>query len=1170
MKNALFRILLCCALLLGAGSGAAQDLAEQPRIRRFPADSIREVLLLDTLSIIPGSFRLSLDGQAVEDSLWVLDAPAARLLFTAPIRLAPGSVLQAEYRCFPLSFVRPRYVRDRRLLEQPVPGRGAPATVYTERPADRNRSLFGLEGLTRSGSISRGLTIGNNQDAVLNSSLNLQLAGRIGGNVELLAAITDENIPVQPEGNTQQLQEFDRVFIQLSDPHNKLIAGDYDVRNPPDGYFLRYFKKAQGGLYQYNETFRQPGRSPLTVSAGAGAAVSRGKFNRMVFPGIESNQGPYRLRGADNELFIVVMSNSERVFIDGVLLERGQDRDYIIDYNTAEITFTTRRLITKDLRIIVEFQYADRNYARTLLTANTAFSSTRWKASLAFYNEQDSRNQPLQQTLDASDKALLASVGDSVDLAFADGGDSVAFNSTETLYARSDTTVGAVTYTIYRYSTSPDSAYYRVSFTNLGAGQGNYLPDDATANGRIYRWVAPVGGIAQGTHEPRIRLIAPQQRQMLSGRMQVSLTEATNLTLDLAMSRNDLNRFSDLDQADDDGYAARVVLDHRQPLRRSRPGDWMLQAELNTEVNDRNFRPIEVYRSVEFSRDWNTTGLDPFDKELLGRLQLALVHPKRGEMRYGLRNFLRGGSYTGWMQTVNGRLPGEHWFLQWDASLLDAQTPGERSQFLRHREELRRRFGTWIPGVRVEQERNSRKALDGDTLQASAFSFRIYDAFVQRPDSVRWNVKATLTRREDDGRKGGDFALATVADMASAGLTWTTGPRQRIGFTGNYRNLRVIDSLISPVGPEESAAGRLDYGWQSKRGVFSVNGFYEGGTGREPRRLYSYVQVAAGTGNYTWNDYNGDGVPQPNEFEVALFTDQANYIRISASSDEYIKVFFNQLNGVLNFNPALMAGLGNRKPWWSRFSVLSTLRYDNRFTASGTWSDWNPLYGGRPDSALITGQSNARHTLFFDRNGAVLAADLSWQQQDVRQLLASGSELRNTDALSSTIRWNLVRWFNWQQRLERSERVSAAENFSNRDYNLLIGESDTRFNLQPGSTYRITLLYKVKQKQNRQAEGLGEEALLQDIGFEGRYNSVRKGLYSARFNLVKIAYDGAENTPLAYEMLEGLNAGTNLTWGLNVQRNLGASLQLSINYDGRRPAGGRIIHTGGAQVRAYF
>ncbi|MBK7684160.1 MAG: hypothetical protein IPJ26_17650 [Bacteroidetes bacterium] len=102
--------------------------------------------------------------------------------------------------------------------------------------------MFGLEGLTRSGSISRGISIGNNQDAVVNSSLNLQIAGKIAGNIEILAAITDENIPVQADGNTQQLQEFDRVFIQLNNDKHKLIAGDYDVKNP-DGYFCGISKR---------------------------------------------------------------------------------------------------------------------------------------------------------------------------------------------------------------------------------------------------------------------------------------------------------------------------------------------------------------------------------------------------------------------------------------------------------------------------------------------------------------------------------------------------------------------------------------------------------------------------------------------------------------------------------------------------------------------------------------------------------------------------------------------------------------------------------------------------------------------------------------------------------------------------------------------------------------
>jgi len=52
--------------------------------------------------------------------------------------------------------------------------------------------------------------------------------------------------------------------------------------------------------------------------------------------------------------------------------------------------------------------------------------------------------------------------------------------------------------------------------------------------------------------------------------------------------------------------------------------------------------------------------------------------------------------------------------------------------------------------------------------------------------------------------------------------------------------------------------------------------------------------------------------------------------------------------------------------------------------------------------------------------------------------------------------------------------------------------------------------------------------------------------------------------------LEGLKKGRNYTWGLSLQRTLSNSIQVNLNYEGRKPTGTNIIHTGGVQARAFF
>jgi hypothetical protein len=1174
-------LLLLCFFLSGTAAGLHAQTPGNLRSRILaPADTLR----LDTLSIIPETFVLRLGADTVPASCYNLNAAAAYIVLRP---CAPRTdSLRISYRVFPVYFAATARRKDPVQLTAP-PGRSINPFVY--KPGEQKRDdIFAMNGLNKSGSLARGISFGNNRDVSVNSSLNLQLSGRLTDNIELTMAATDDNLPIQPDGTTQQLQEFDRVYIQLAGKGTRLIAGDFFTTRPA-GYFMNYSKRGQG---LYVTTRQRLGNTasadslnqPLLLVTG-GAAISKGKFARNIVQGIEGNQGPYRLRGAENELFIVVLSGTEKVFVDGQLLVRGQENDYIIDYNTSEIIFTAKQLITKDKRIVVEFQYTDRNYARSLLLAGAEYRTQRWGVRLQAFSEQDSRNQPLQQTLTDVDKLTLTQVGDTLLQAVVPGADSVGFSNDVVLYRQTDTLVNAVLYPdVFVFSTDAAVAHWRVTFSFVGAGRGNYRQINASANGKVFEWVAPVGNQPQGEYEPVILLVTPKQRQLVTFGADHRTKKNAVFSAEAAYSNNDLNTFSAANSNDDKGYGFFLrgadTLKLRDSLR--------LLADASAEVVSRYFTPVERYRAVEFERDWNrgfqnaggagwqnTSGsalsLAAAAGQQLAQGGMQLQRLGFGMAGYRFGMFLEGSNYTGFRHALNTTVARGGFRLSADGSLLTSTGAVGATEFLRHKVAVQQIVAKkWLIAAREQTETSRVQKPQSDSLQASSFGYFEWEVRAGTADSTLRAFQLFYSRRTDNLPTSLALKQAAIAENRGGTFSLKQNPNQQIRLTLNWRTLRITDTILAPQKPENTLLGRFEYNARFWKGIVTANTFYEAGSGLEVRREFSYLEVPVGQGTYTWTDYNGNGVKELNEFEIAVFTDQASYIRIYTPTNQFIRVYTNQFTQSINVRPAVRwANEKKFKGFMARLSDQFVYRVERKTTSSDAAVALVPRLDDANDAELVSLSASVRNTFFFNQLSSKFGADFSVQDIRSKTLLTNGLESRGNTSREFRVRWNITRALLLSTEAKEGVKTNSSQFFSTRNFSIRYYEVAPQFSVQPGTTFRLSIGYRYAQKQN--APGFGNESLfLNKLSTEVKYNVLSKGSLNAELAWISMNYNGSATSAVAWDMLEALKPGQNYTWRVNWQRALANNLQLTLGYEGRKSDATKAIHTGSAQIRAMF
>ena len=1124
-----------------------------------------DTITLDTLSIAPGTFRMKVKGNQIDTSAFTLDFINAKLIWkknSATYSELINDSISISYRTFSFLFSKEYSHKNTGIISRNN------SIPYYYSTTSGEPEIFKLSGLTKNGSISRGVTFGNNQDVFVNSSLNLQLAGKISDNLEILAAITDENIPVQPDGNTQQLQDFDKVFIQISNATNKLIAGDFELRRPT-GYFMNYYKKGQGASFSSLINIDSTKKQLYKVSAAI--AVSKGKLARNTITPTEGNQGPYRLIGNNGEYYIIALSGTEKIYLDGVLLTRGLQNDYVIDYNTAQVTFTTRRLITKDSRIVAEFEYSDKNYARSLLTLNNDYESKNIKAHLNIYSEQDSKNQSLNQELDSAQKALLASVGDSIQNAFYPTADSVAFNSSLVLYMKKDTTTSSGVYTIYLYSTRSDSAFWQVNFSDVGANHGNYIQDINSANGRVFKWVEPIAGIPQGNYAPVALIITPKKQQMVTAGVELKLDNKNSLYVEGALSNYDINLFSNFDKKNDAGYAAKLIYKNQVSLSTDSVKGWKLNNSVNYEFTGKNFKPIERYRNVEFERDWNLGTKTIYNDENIFALQSTLSKQEFLSLTYQIKSFQKGLAYNGLINSESTRISYKKFNISSDASFLITNGVLSKTNFLRHNTEISRPVFNLLFGLKENSEQNKFLKSNSDSLASGSYSFNELSAFANTIDSSRLKMSLQVKQRIDQAPYLNEFKNTAKAQEATFSTDYSVNMNHTIRTTSTYRTLIPQDTSLLKIEAAKTFLNRIDHYINLFKGIITATTYYEIGTGQERKQDYYYLEVPAGQGVYKYiGDINQNGVKDLDEFAPAAFPNDATYIRVFLPTNEFILTRTNLLSEVLTITPAgKQSSYQGKEKILFKFSNQLSVRFDKKTKGESFLSSLNPFSFSLTDSALISNNTSLRNTLYYNKNSPTYGLDFTLQEIRNKVLLSNGFESRLNRSRILNFRWNINRELLTNFNYENGEKINKSDFFSTRDYHLFSNAAEPKLTYQPGSAFRISFSYRYSEKRNTNGNE-GEKAFLNKLNLESKYTTVNSGSITAKISYVNVKFNAGEQSLLAYEMLEGFKAGENFVWNLSVQKNISNYMQLSLNYEGRKLQDSKIIHTGGIQFRAFF
>ncbi|MDB9927711.1 hypothetical protein OAD34_03960 [Flavobacteriaceae bacterium] len=1106
----------------------SQSTSSDFRTKKFMVS--KDTIKFDSVPINPQNFKVLAGQKILYPTEYEIFYNEALLIISAE----KYQEITIEYFRFPAFIIKTYSPFDKKFI---VPNNSNTGQLYSLTTNKKATELKLFDGLKTSGYINRGITSGNNQSTVANSSMDINIEGKLSDKVAIRANIFDTNIPLQENGYSQSITDFDRIFIELYSKDWRVKAGDISLKNE-SSYFLAFEKQVSG--------LEVAASINTNTKIAASGAIVRGQFSSYDFVGIEANQGPYKIFGPNNEPNFVIIAGSEKVFVNGSKITKGINEDYLIDYNIGEVRFNTTFPITNDMRIRVEFQFSNRNYTRFISYEKAEYKTNNVELSGYFYNENDVKNQPIQVSLTAAQKQILANAGNNTNLMVGESAYPDVFDANRILYKK----VQSGTNDYFEYSTNENDNLFTVTFSNVNNNEGDYILSETFANGNVFVYV----GANLGNYQPITQLIAPTKLQVAVLNSSYKPSKKTTILTEVAFSNNDQNLFSTIDNNQNKGIATKLAW--KQTLLDKK---WKLLSDVNYLFIHKNFNTIQRFQSVEFNRDWNLN--NPTGNQQQIGIDLSLQKSEDTFLNYSFQQLQFSDNFKGEKHLITSNLQLKNTSFYTNSSFLSNNSEIQDNTFLRVKAGLEQRLlKSWFGGF-LNIESNNGVIKQTQEAILTNHQFKEYEGYIGLGDSTKVFAKVGFNYRDNDSIRTNTFTEINNRKTYYLDAKIIQTERTNLSLFANYRE---TENAFSEN--QKALNSKIIYNQRFLKNFITLGTSYETSSGNVAQQDFVYVEVEAGQGFYTWIDYNDNGIQEFDEFEVAEFQDQANFLRVPLPNLQFIATQSAKINQSITLNANQWSNKTGLKKVLSHFYNQFFLSSRNELERARNSFNLNPFNMSKDQQISVN--FTIKNSLYFNRGLQNFSATYTYAKAENKQQYSIGSQDTDTNYQQIDFQHKVGKFWLIDLQGKLSENKLETENFNNRNYEIDVIAFQPKISYVLNNDNRFAAFYHMKNKENTLAEF--EKLKQQKIGIEYFYTGKSTSQFNANFTTFFNDFSGNPNSPVGYQMLEGLQEGTNYTWTFLWNKKLNSFLNVNLNYKGRKSLNSKTIHTGTINLKAVF